>query len=224
MKLSTNTLLCGIGMIFTFVLWTILVVTVDVRPEGVNQTNIGLSDLNTWFHSVTGVHMSLYTITDWAGLVPVFVCFVFGFVGLTQMIKRRSFKKVDSDIIFLGVYYVLVIACYLIFESVTINYRPVLIDGNMESSYPSSTTLLVLCVMPTLVFQSERRFIKTALKNIIKIFCMIFSVFMVVGRLVSGVHWLTDIVGSLFLSAGLFLIYKSVVLFLDEQEANRGIS
>ena len=35
---------------------------------------------------------------------------------------------------------------------------------------------------------------------------------MVAGRLVSGVHWVTDIIGACFLSIGLFNIYKAVVL------------
>ena len=42
--------------------------------------------------------MTLYNITDWLGLVPIFVCMIFGFVGLAQLIKRRSLLKVDFDL------------------------------------------------------------------------------------------------------------------------------
>ena len=134
------------------------------------------------------------------------------------MIKRRSLFKVDCDIIFLGIYYVIVIFGYLIFEMIPINYRPILIEGFMEASYPSSTTLLVLSVMPTLVLQVNRRLRNVMVKNVIGILTILFSIFMVIGRLVSGVHLFTDIVGSLLLSTGLFLIYKAIVLFCYKEE------
>ena len=94
--------------------------------------------------------MVIYTITDWLGLVPIFICLIFAGIGLAQLIQRKSLFRVDYDIIVLGIYYIIVIFGYLIFEMIPINYRPVLIDGFMEASYPSSTTLLVLSVMPTL--------------------------------------------------------------------------
>ena len=133
-------------------------------------------------------------------------------LGLVQLIKRRSLFKVDPDIIILGVYYVIVILAYFIFEIIPINYRPILINGIMEASYPSSTTLLVLCVMPTLVEQIQRRMSCSTLKRIITILAIAFSAFMVIGRLISGVHWFTDIVGGVLLSAGLFTVYKAVVM------------
>ena len=150
------------------------------------------------------------------GLVPLFVCFFFGFIGLCQMIKRKSLFKVDCDILILGLYYVTVILCYFVFEALPINYRPVLINNNMEGSYPSSTTLLVLSVMPTLGFQLKRRIKNNKIKAI-NVMIILFSVFMVTGRLVSGVHWLTDIIGSCILSAGLYLIYRGVVLLTDRR-------
>ena len=155
--------------------------------------------------------MVIYNITDWMGLVPVFICMGFGAVGLVQLIRRRSLLKVDCDILFLGIYYVIVIACYLAFEMIPVNYRPILINGYLEASYPSSTTLLVLSVMPTLVFQAGRRMKDGMVKKSVYIMAVCFSVFMVAGRLISGVHWFTDIVGGILLSAGLFNLYKSAV-------------
>lgn len=210
-------LIFGVGLLIIFVVFTILIQAVDVKPLGVNGTNIGFATLNTWFHSLTGVNWALYNITDWLGLVPVFICMVFGGVGFFQLIKRKSLLKVDGDIIILGIHYVIVISGYLIFEMIPINYRPVLINGFMEASYPSSTTLLVLGVMPTVVFQINRRMKNAKIKNIISVIIILFSAFMVVGRLISGVHWVTDIVGSVLLSMGLFYAYKgSVSLFCKE--------
>jgi len=211
----------GIGSILVvgFVIWTLLIQRVDVQPLGVNGTNIGFATINCWFHQLTGVHMEIYHITDWLGLVPIFICMIFGGIGFVQLLKRRILLKVDYDIIFLGIYYVIVILGYLIFEMIPINYRPILIEGLLEASYPSSTTLLVLCVMPTLIDQVNRRSESVIFKGIIKFFVICFSAFMVLGRLISGVHWLTDIVGSIMLSLGLFCIYKASILLCYKEKS-----
>ena len=208
-------------MLAAFVLWTILIMRVDVQPVGQNGTDIGFATFNVWFHQLTGVHMSIYTITDWLGLVPIVICLCFGVLGLVQLVKRRSLLKVDADIALLGIYYILVIFGYLFFEMVPINYRPILINGAMEASYPSSTTLLVLSVMPTLKFQIDRRAESSAVRMATTIFVIAFSAFMVIGRLIAGVHWATDIVGSVLLSGGLFLLYVEAVYFMDIKK-NRG--
>ena len=215
MKKGKNGIATGLILILAFILWTVLIQRVDVQPVGQNGTNIGFATVNTWFHRLTGVHMAIYTITDWLGLVPSVVCIGFGVLGLVQLIQRRSLKKVDSDILLLGFYYVLVILGYLIFEMIPINYRPIPIDGVMEASYPSSTTLLVLSVMPTLVFQVNRRARGTAAKRVTAALSILFSLFMVLGRLISGVHWMTDIVGAVLLSAGLYMLYRSTVMTMD---------
>ena len=215
MKKKRN-LLTGVGMIGVFALWTILIQCVDVQAVGQNGSRIGFAGFNVWFHQLTGVHMTLYTITDWLGLVPIFICLCFGVMGLVQLIKRRSLLRVDSDILLLGVYYVMVIACYLIFEMIPINYRPVLIEGRLEASYPSSTTLLVLSVIPTLMFQVNRRVSNTMIRKVAAVFVIAFSAFMVIGRLISGVHWATDIIGSVLLSSGLYMQYRSAVLYSDK--------
>lgn len=202
----------GLLLLGLFVLWTWLIRTVDVQPAGESGTPVGFATLNCRFHDLTGVHMTLYHIIDWLGLVPVFICMIFGVVGFVQLIRRKSLLRVDFDLIALGFYYVAIISCYLAFEMIPLNYRPILIDGRLEASYPSSTTLLVLSVMPTLTFQAHRRLGSDTVKTIIRLFTVFFSAFMVIGRLVSGVHWLTDIAGSLFLSFGLFCIYKALVL------------
>ena len=201
-------LMPGLVLLAGFIVWTILIRHIDVQRAGPGGTEIGFASFNVWFHRMTGVHMLIYTITDWLGLVPIFICMGFGLLGLIQWIKRRSLLRVDPDILLLGIYYLAVIFGYLLFEMVPINYRPILIEGNLEASYPSSTTLLVLSVMPTLKFQADRRVKSAVLGKSITIFVIVFSAFMVIGRLLSGVHWATDIVGSVLLSSGLYMIYR----------------
>lgn len=211
-------ILAGGALILAFILWTILVQCVDVQPAGVNGTDIGFAGINTWFHNLTGVHLWIYTLTDKLELLAIAVCAAFGVLGLIQWIQRKSLKKVDPDIILLGIYYILVILAFLLFEKFHINYRPILIDGQMEGSYPSSTTLLVLSVMPTLVFQANRRVRNSAVRKAVCICSVLFAAFVAVGRMISGVHWLTDIIGAVLLSAGLYLIYRSAVVLLDSKK------
>lgn len=160
--------------------------------------------------------MLLYTITDWLGLVPLCIVLGFATLGLVQLIKRRSFLKVDSSILVLGGFYIIVMAAYVFFEVFVINYRPVLIEGYLEASYPSSTTMLVLCVMPTAVMQFHSRIKNDRLRKIIECILVIFTVFMVAGRLISGVHWFTDIIGGILFSAGVDMLYYSTLRRLSQ--------
>lgn len=217
-KNGKKLLILGSALLVMFAIWTWLIQCLDVQPAGQNGTEIGFATFNCWFHSITGVHMAIYTITDWLGLVPIFVCMAFGGMGVAQLIKRKSLFKVDRNLIFLGIYYVVVIFGYLIFEMLPINYRPILIDGILEASYPSSTTLLVLSVMSTLVFQVNRRSTNLIFRRFVCVMTIAFSAFMVIGRLIAGVHWFTDIVGAVILSTGLYCLYKAMVLlFCDDK-------
>ena len=197
----------AIWLIAAFVAWTLLLGEVDVQPIGPCGSAVGLATLNGWFHALTGVNMSLYVITDWLGLVPIAVAFAFAILGLVQLIKRKRFLKVDHGILVLGGFYIAVIAAYLLFEYIVVNYRPVLIEGYLEVSYPSSTTLLVLCVMITAAMQLNDRIKSKAWAIVVIIGIVAFTVFMVIGRLLSGVHWLSDIVGGALLSSGLVTLY-----------------
>ena len=211
MKRVRKSFIVSICLLTAFVLWTVAISFVDVRAIGPQGSSVGFAGINGYVHNLTGVHFSLYNITDWLGLVPIFVCMGFGVLGLMQWIKRKSICKVDHDILVLGGFYIVTIVAYLFFESVVINYRPVLINGYLEASYPSSTTLLVTCVMPTAVMQFNSRIRNKLLRNIVATTLVAFIAFMVIGRLLSGVHWLTDIVGGALLSIGLVLMYRAII-------------
>jgi len=198
-------LLLSIGLLAAFILWTSLVCFADVQPIGPEGSSVGLATINRFVHQLTGVHFALYTLTDWLVLVPIGVCVGFGILGLKQWLQRKSLRKVDHRLLALGLFYIVVMAVYAFFEVCVINRRPVLINGMLEASYPSSTTLLVLCVMPTVSMHLTAR-MKKHTSWIIRLF----TVFMVIGRLVSGVHWFSDIVGSILLSAGLLMLYSTL--------------
>ena len=198
-------------MLTAFVLWTVAVQFIDVRTIGPNGSSVGFATINGFVHKLTGVHMSLYNVTDWLGLVPIFVAMGFALFGFAQWIKRKHLSKVDYSIFVLGGFYIAVMAVYILFEMITVNHRPVLINGILEKSYPSSTTLIVMCVMPTAIMQFNSRIKNTALKKTMSFLITAFIIFMVIGRLVSGVHWFTDIIGGALLSAGLVALYRYAI-------------
>ncbi len=201
----------GIPIIIAFVAfaaWTAAVCTLDMRPIGPNGSVVGLATVNGFLRDVIGVRMQLYTITDWLGLVPIAVAAGFAVLGLVQWIRRKRFLQVDGDILVLGGFYLMTMSAYLLFETVVINYRPVLINEFLEASYPSSTTLLTLCVMPTAIMQLNARIRHAGFRRAVAVTIAIFTAFMVIGRLLSGVHWFSDIVGGVLLSTGLVLLYR----------------
>lgn len=197
----------AVFFLMLFIIWTALIQIVDVQPIGPQGSSVGFAALNDFFHEFTGVHMNLYIITDWLSIIPA--CFIIGFgsLGLIQWIKRKNIFKVDFDILILGVFYTIIMALYLLFEVWAINFRPVMINGFLEASYPSSTTLLVLFVMSTAIIQLNKRIKNIKLKKFAVNLIVVFIAFMVIARLVSGVHWFSDIIGGIFLSAGLVAIY-----------------
>ena len=208
-KKNKKALVWGASLLAAFVLWTVLVCFVDVQAIGPEGSSVGFATLNGCVHDFTGVNMSLYVITDWLGLVPIGVAFGFAVLGVVQWIKRKSILKVDRSILVLGGFYIVVMVVYILFEMVVINYRPTLIDGYLEASYPSSTTMLVMCVMPTAMMQLRARIKNKVFSRCVMIAIAVFIVFMVIGRLVSGVHWITDIIGGALLSAGLVTMYDA---------------
>ena len=204
-------LFTAIFLLSSFTAWTLLILVIDTRPIGPNESVVGFATLNWFIHSITGVNFTLYTLTDWLGLIPILVALSFAFLGLTQWIRRKKLINVDKGLLFLGIFYIAVMLIFVFFEYVVINYRPVLIDGRMEASYPSSTTLLVTAVMPTAIIQWRTRVKNKRLKAFITSVAVLFIIFMVIGRILSGVHWITDIIGGLLLSAGLVTAYCALV-------------
>lgn len=211
-KKKRKFLFIGLVLVLAFIIWTILVRFLDVKNIGPQESNVGFADLNGYVHNIIGVNMFLYTITDWLGLVPIAIAFAFAVLGLIQLCKRKAIFKVDKSILILGLFYTAVIFVYILFEVLVINYRPVLINGYLEASYPSSTTMLVMCVMPSAIVEISMRVKHNLFKKILMFTIIMFIAFMVIGRIISGVHWLSDIIGATLISSGLVIIYYSFML------------
>lgn len=210
-----NFLISGILLLIA-ITFTILVKVVDVKQIGVNNSSIGFATLNQFIFETTGVNMIWYHITDWLGLIPVFMAIVYAFIGLIQFIKRRSIFKVDKEIILLGLYYIIVIALYVFFEKVIINYRPILMNGFLEASYPSSHTLMTICICGSSILINKKLF-NNKITKVINYLSIIIITITVVGRLISGVHWFTDIIGGILISSGLLMNFYSLLSIINKE-------
>ena len=213
MKSSTKKLFFLSGTLFLlFAIFTGFVVCFDVAPIGPEQTEVGFSTLNRFVFEHIGVHLIWYHITDWLGLAVLLFPLGFAVAGLYQLIKRRSLKKVDRPILTLGIFYLVALTFYLLFEQVVINYRPIILGKVPEASYPSSHTMMVVCVMATAATAFRTLLpLKKKLCFTVKLAAILLVIFTVLGRLISGVHWFTDIVGGVLLSAALSTLYRAVI-------------
>ena len=213
MNVKSKKLFSITGALFLlFIAFTVVVLTMDVRPIGPDGSLVGLATVNQWVFEQIGVHIFWYKLTDYLGLLSVLLAVGFASLGLAQLIKRKNIKKVDYQIILLGVFYCVVISFYVLFEYVIINFRPILMNGVLEASYPSSHTILVICIMATAMMMfnylfKNHNFLRAVL---ISISVMIIAV-TVVGRLISGVHWFTDIIAGLILSSALVMLFYSAL-------------
>ncbi|MBQ9991864.1 MAG: phosphatase PAP2 family protein [Firmicutes bacterium] len=198
-------------LLAAFILWTVAVSLIDIQTIGPNGSSIGFASLNSFIHRLTGVNLFLYEITDCLSLIPLSCAFGFALLGLWQWIRRKSLVKVDRSILLLGIFYIAVMAAYIFFEFYAVNYRPILLEDVLEPSYPSSTTMLVLTVMSTTIMQLNSRISNPALRKIAVLAIAAFSAFMLIGRLLSGAHWFTDIIGGILLSAALVMLYATFV-------------
>lgn len=209
-RINKKSLCLALIMLAAFLLWTIALCVVNVEAIGPEGTAVGFAALNSFVKELTGIHMTLYVITDYLSIIPLGFVVAFALLGLAQWIKRKNLSRVDRNILILGAFYFFVLLVFVLFEMIAINYRPVLINGVLEASYPSSTSMLVICVMSTAALQLNERLSSAAYRRCTTYAITFFTAFMVLGRLVSGVHWFTDIVGGVLLSAGLVLLYYSV--------------
>ena len=210
MSKKKRNFLISMSLILLAVVFTILVKVVDVKHIGVNGTSIGFATINQFVFEKIGVNMIWYHITDLLGLVPIFIAISYAIIGLVQLIKRKSLFKVDKEIIILGLFYFIVISLYIFFEKFIVNYRPILMNGFIEASYPSSHTLMTICLCGSSIIVNKKLF-NNELANLVNVLSFFIIWVTVIGRLISGVHWFSDIVGGILISSALLMCFYSVI-------------
>lgn len=209
MKKFANTYIFG----FLFVVFSLWIRLFDVQAVGPEGSRIGFAGLNLAVHEFFGMHLFWYKLTQSLGYVAILFAAAFALLGFIQLIKRKSLLKVDKNLLILGLVYILLVLLYVLFEKVPFNYRPVILDPaeGLEPSYPSTHTLLILTVFGTAI-QLAGSYIKNPkLLLSAKILALVIMGLTIVGRLVCGVHWFTDIVGGVLLSLFLISLYKELI-------------
>ena len=219
-------LIAAITLLVMFFIFTAIVMTVDVKPIGPNDSKVGLASLNGAFAEALGCKNNYnelwYNISELAGLFPFAMAGGFAILGLCQVIKRKSLLKVDSHLFVLAVFYAMLLIAYLAFEIIEINYRPVLMEGELEASYPSSHTMLSIGICTTAIFELHELIkSKKALLIAADVFCGAVMLTVLLGRVLSGVHWLTDIIAGILLISSLICLYRFGVLSMQNQKIKK---
>lgn len=195
-----------------FLLLIIMLRTVNVEAIGPNGTSIGFSKLNGSVRDAVGTHMFWYYLTEVIGILAILLAAAFAALGVYQLVKRKNVLKVDKTILALGGLYIIVIILYVLFEKVIVNYRPVIMSGETEpeASFPSTHTMLICVILGSAVIALKRYLKDEKAYLIAKAVCIGLIALTVIGRLLSGVHWFTDIIGGLLISAALVLTFDVV--------------
>lgn len=218
MKKLNKSLIAGITLFVAFAVFTVLVKVVDVAAVGPLGSKVGFSKINDSIFEGIGTSDTWYNISEVFGIFALIVAGVFVIVGLVQLIKRKSLKMVDNHILALGVFYVVVALTYILFEVLVINERPVLVEGVLEASYPSSHTMLSICILGSAIIEIHKLFEnKKKLVIALDIISVVIMVIIVVGRLLSGMHWFTDIIGGILLSLALVFVYHGVLKLIEKK-------
>ncbi|HPB66214.1 MAG TPA: phosphatase PAP2 family protein, partial [Spirochaetales bacterium] len=208
---SSAQMAAPVGLWLAFILFTVAVGTVDREAIGPDGSVVGLAAMNRLIYELLEAQPFWYALTDWLGLVPVAVACGFACLGAWQLVRRRSLRRVDADIMLLGALYLAVVGYYVLFERLVVNYRPILIGGRLEASYPSSHTMVAVGVMATAVLQFRRRTRSHRLLAALELASAAVIAVTALGRLISGAHWLSDIIGGLLLGSALAASYRAAL-------------
>lgn len=206
------------GLLFLiFIVFTFVVKFADVSAIGPNGSEVGLASLNGLIAGIFSYSDFCYKITKIIALFSFMYVFFFAFMGIWQLIRGKSFKKVDTAILGLGGLYVITALFYVLFEVLVINFRPILVDGELEASFPSTHTMLAVTILGSACVYFIYRLKKPQMyvtANIVLI------VMMAVCRLISGVHWCTDIIGGVILGCALISLYLAFMQITNAKPDN----
>ena len=211
----------SIILFFVCILYVVCLRFIDVREIGPNGSSVGFATLNQFVHNLFPWNEAWYKITKYLGVLPFLWVAYYGLCGVVQVAQKKSLKKVDQKLILLGMFYVLLGSVYLFFEKFVVNYRPILMEGELEASFPSSHTMLAICVCISALFMIDDYIKNENIRNVLDIASWAVMLVLVIGRVLSGVHWITDIVGGILISAFLLsLFYESILYIRSKKKKN----
>lgn len=168
---------------------------------------------------VNGVNKTVDKVTDILIAVVLAVIVAFGVTGVVQWIKRKSFKKIDAELRWMILPIVLVALVWFIFEKLVIlNYRPYLVDGVAEPSFPSTHTMIAAGAMIVTMIVLPKYIKKRWLRIVLDILAGILIFAIGFGRIYAGMHWTTDVLGGLIFGADIALVYGIILKHVKEKK------
>lgn len=201
-------------LLLIFIVFTILVKTVDVQYY-FNNTYVGFYSINSKFGEFVtnfGKYESMSKMSDiilYLSFAYIFVLFIF---ALIELIKNKSFKKLNMNYYLVLGGYVLTVIFYFVFEVVKVNYSPISPIDNLKPSYPSSHVLLgcMFYLLNTFtamkLLKPEKEWIKPLVFAATGVICLL----LIFTRALSSKHWLTDIIASIILVSSLYTLFIGV--------------
>ncbi len=203
-------------LLILFCIYTLAVKFIGREPIGPEGSKVGFAGINKWFQNLIGYNEAWYQISKFFGVLVILTALMFGLLGFIELIRRKNIWTVDMNYYSLGFFYVVVVIVYVFFELVAVNYRPVLEEnGALEASYPSTHTMLAICIMGSAMLQLGRLIRDPSKRFVFKSAAFFIGFMTVLARTMSGVHWITDIFGGLLLSFGMVLLYKSTYIRIE---------
>ena len=201
-------------LLLIFIVFTILVKTVDVQYY-FNNTYVGFYSINSKFGEFVtnfGKYESMSKMSDiilYLSFAYILVLFIF---ALIELIKNKSFKKLNMNYYLVLGGYVLTVIFYFVFEVVKVNYSPISPIDNLKPSYPSSHVLLgcMFYLLNTFtamkLLKPEKEWIKPLVFAATGVICLL----LIFTRALSSKHWLTDIIASIILVSSLYTLFIGV--------------
>ena len=199
-------------------IYTLLIKFVDVKGIAADGSNVGFASINTFFKDIFKFNKTWYEISNILGFIAIFIALLYALLGCYQLVQVKKISKVDKRLIALGAFYVVFAILYVVFDKVAINYRPVILDGEIEASFPSTHTMLAICICGSSLLISKYFITHKEIRKSLDIFCWVLMLAIVITRLLSGVHWFTDIFGGIIISLFLLMVFYTVIYFIDHQK------
>jgi undecaprenyl-diphosphatase len=203
----------GCSFLVLFII-LMLLLNVDKAVIAESGKEVGLSHINNLVSYSYKENIDF--MTDLLMYITFTVVVFEAGLGLYQLIKGKSLFKVDIEIIIFGIALVVMVALWLLFDYVIkINVRP---THEAEGSFPSThvliTTFLALASHAFICYQYENKFAKYgSLLIAVSIIALVLF-----GRVASGMHYITDVTGGLFLGLALYFCTFGIIKVFKAKE------
>lgn len=209
-KFFNKNSIIGLSFLGLFLLLIILL-QFDKNIITISGKEVGLSHINDLIDYKSNKKLDI--ISDILLYTSFIVAIAGVVIGLYQLITRKSLFKVDSFIIIFGIFLVAAVILWILFDYVIkINYRP--LNPN-EGSFPSTHVLLTVFLTNVGGLMLAKYCKNTTLIIVAYVVSLLFIILVVLFRILSGMHYITDVFGGLFLGFSLSYLFNGIKIYIE---------